>query len=125
MGGSMIIDIEIKIADDNGITLKHYVKRLNDPADGTIRLEDITGTGESFKELLDKYLSHSGRKVRDKLIPSARQYREPLLTTVTLKRLESKSRELIHQTLSQAVSKYEANFQTLEEDDLVSGRDSG
>ncbi|SHO43409.1 hypothetical protein [Anaerocolumna xylanovorans] len=111
----MIIDIEIKIADDNGITLKHYVKRLDDCTDGTIRLEDITGTGESFKELLDKYLSHSGRKVRDKLLPSARQYTEKHRNGITIKRLENKSRELIHHTLSQVVCKYEANFQTLEE----------
>lgn len=111
----MIIDIEIKIADDNGITLKHYVKRMDDCTDGTIRLSDITGAGESFKELLDKYLSHSGRKVRDKLIPSGRQYTEKHRSLAAIKKLENKSKELMHPTLSQAVCKYEANFQTFEE----------
>lgn len=112
----MIIDIEIKIADDNGITLKHYVKRLDEHTEGTIRLEDITGTGESFKELLDKYLTHSGRKVREKLIPSAKQYSDKFCTTLSVKKLENKNRETVHKTPAQAVSKYEANFYTLEED---------
>ncbi len=114
----MIIDIEIKIADDNGITLKHYVKRLDDYTDGTIRLEDITGTGSSFKELLDKYLSHSGRKVREKLLPSAKQCAEKHRNTAALIKLENRGKELVHQTLSQVVSKYEANFQTLEEENI-------
>jgi len=114
----MIVDIEIKIADDNGITLKHYVKRLDDITDGTIRLEDITGTSSSFKELLDKYLTHSGRKVRDKLLPSAKLCAEKHRNTAALIKLENRGKELIHQTLSQVVSKYEANFQTFEVENL-------
>lgn len=121
-GGNMIIDVEIKIADDNGITLKHYVKRLDDCTDGTIRLEDITGTDVSFKELLDKYLTHSGRKVRDNLLSPSRTYSEKHRQPVAFKRLENRSKELIHQTLPQVVLKYEAHFQTLEEEDAVSDK---
>lgn len=120
----MIIDVEIKIADDNGITLKHYVKRMEDIKDGTIRLEDITGTGTSFKELLDRYLSQSGRKVREKLFPTARLYNENLRTAVNIKLLEGRNRELIHQTPAQAVQKYEASFHTLEEESFQNNNET-
>lgn len=123
----MIIDIEIKIADDNGITLKHYRKRLDGDGDKTIRLEDITGTEVSFKELLDRYLSHSGRKIREKLLPSAKQYGRKFCAAASFKKfekLETKRQELVRQTPAQAVCKYEASFHTWEEEEAVHDKSS-
>ena len=64
----MLIDIDIKIADNSGNLVHHFEKRFDD-AD-TACLEQLKNDygGESFDNFLSEYMSFSGHAVKEKLI---------------------------------------------------------
>jgi hypothetical protein len=63
----MVINIDIKIADDDGNLLQRFEKQI----DGTITTSDKIGLnkklGESFEDFLSEYMSFSGRTLRENL----------------------------------------------------------
>lgn len=63
----MVINIDIKIADDDGNLLQRFEKRF----DGNITISDKNGLdnklGESFEDFLSEYMSFSGRTLRENL----------------------------------------------------------
>ena len=68
----MILDINIKIADNDGNLLHHLEKRI-DKLDYTSENLDInTDADKSFEDFLSEYLSNSGRVIRERLIYNLR-----------------------------------------------------
>jgi len=63
----MLIDIDIKIADNDGTLVHHFEKRFDD--EDTVCLEKLNNNhfGESFEDFLSEYMSFSGHAVREKL----------------------------------------------------------
>ena len=64
----MLIDIDIKIADNSGNLVHHFEKRFDD--EDTACLEQLKNNygGESFDNFLSEYMSFSGHAVKEKLI---------------------------------------------------------
>lgn len=63
----MLIDIDIKITDNGGNLVHHFIKRLDE--EDAIHLKKMNNNycGESFEDFLSEYMSTSGYAVRDKL----------------------------------------------------------
>lgn len=63
----MIVDIDIKIADNRGNILQHLVKRFDDIDSSEERLNFNLDIGKSFEQFLSEYMTCSGRRVQEKL----------------------------------------------------------
>ncbi|WMJ88965.1 hypothetical protein [Anaerocolumna sp. MB42-C2] len=66
----MLIDIDIKIADNEGKLIKQFSKRFDEKLNIPEKVEKRKGTNKEFEEFLAEYLTASGRTVREKLIYS-------------------------------------------------------
>lgn len=64
----MLIDIDIKIADNGGNLVHHFVKRFDDGDIADYKELNNHYLGESFKDFLSEYMSFSGHAVRERLI---------------------------------------------------------
>ncbi len=65
----MLINIDIRIADNEGTLLHHFEKSFEDDFMCSEKLGHHY-IGESFDSFLSEYMSFSGHAVREKLIPS-------------------------------------------------------
>ena len=70
----MLIDIDIKIADNDGNLVHHLEKRLNDEDTACLKKLNNNYFGESFEDFLSEYMSSSGHQVREKLISDSSAY---------------------------------------------------
>ncbi|QHQ61658.1 hypothetical protein Ana3638_13480 [Anaerocolumna sedimenticola] len=66
----MLIDIDIKIADNEGKLIQHFSKRFDEKLNIPENVEKRSGIKREFEEFLAEYLTASGRTVREKLIYS-------------------------------------------------------
>jgi hypothetical protein len=63
----MLIDIDIKIADNDGNLVHHFEKRLDDEDTASLKKLNNNYFAESFEDFLSEYMSFSGHQVREKL----------------------------------------------------------
>ena len=114
----MIIDITIK--DNNGTPIHHFIKNLEDGKDMIPLTIEAAGLKPAFKDFLAMYLSDSGRVVRERLI-SGKYYFSTILTgeKFYLKRKQEPASSLEKQSnaMTQAVTKYELSFRTLDNEE--------
>ena len=64
----MLIDIDIKIADNEGKLIRHFSKRFDEQLNIPDKIGKGNGVKKEFEEFLAEYLTPSGRFVREKLI---------------------------------------------------------
>lgn len=70
MGSSMLLDIDIRISNDEGVQVQRFTKHFDSKFDGSNITDENNSIGKSFHEFLSEYLSGSGRLIRDNLLDS-------------------------------------------------------
>lgn len=64
----MLVDINIKITDNDGNMVHHFEKRFSDEDNVCLENANKIHLGECFESFLSEYMSFSGIMVRDRLI---------------------------------------------------------
>ncbi|BCJ94066.1 hypothetical protein acsn021_16350 [Anaerocolumna cellulosilytica] len=70
----MIIDIDIKIADNNGKVIHRFAKQFDERVGGEQNYNVRNGIKKEFQDFLNEYLSASGRTIRERLISTQIMY---------------------------------------------------
>lgn len=66
----MLLDIDIRISNDEGVQVQRFTKHFDSKFDGSNITDENNSIGKSFHEFLSEYLSGSGRLIRDNLLDS-------------------------------------------------------
>ncbi len=64
----MIVDVDIRISNDEGIPVQNFTKRFDGRFEGNKIYDVESKSGKSFEEFLAEYLSYSGRAYRTSLL---------------------------------------------------------
>lgn len=73
----MIIDIDIKIADDSGKVIHRFAKQFDERMGSEQNYNVRNGIKKEFQDFLNEYLSASGHTIRERLISSTRDFSSP------------------------------------------------
>lgn len=119
----MVINIDIKIADDEGRILKRFEKQFGDDIIDSENFFINKQLDRSFEDFLSEYMSVSGRTLRERLAPLNKTVFDPSPVKTTIS-TEMKKKNIaagsgegqtamdnpVNFAMRNAIDKYEANL---------------
>jgi hypothetical protein len=98
----MVINIDIKIADDDGNLLQRFEKRFDENITASDKIGLNKNLGESFEDFLSEYMSFSGRTLRENL--SILEKTVPICSAPEIKKNTTEVRSIENNPVKQIVS---------------------